>query len=116
MANMKSSKKVPNMEAERAKFQTPWQRAKHPPPNGDPPWLNVSDEPKLFEQESEWQGMPEFIQGKQREYAKIIVRFRNQEDLNDFARLIGQTLNAKSQCTWHPKLLPKKVITKYVDE
>lgn len=52
----------------------------------------------------EWQGMPEFIQERKREYAKLIIRFRNQEDLNDFARIVGQKLNRNSQCTWYPEL------------
>jgi hypothetical protein len=52
----------------------------------------------------EWQGMPEFIQDRKREYAKIIVRFRCQKDLDEFAGLIGQRLNRNSQCTWHPEL------------
>jgi hypothetical protein len=54
--------------------------------------------------EEHWGGMPEFIQKQQRPFAQLIVRFRNQEDLDDFARLIGQTLNRNSQCTWHPEL------------
>lgn len=83
--------------------------------------LDIKDEPTLFENEAEWQkewkGMPEFVQGKQREYAKIIVRFRNQQDLDDFARLIGQKLNQNSQCTWHPELRPdKSTVKKYVSE
>ena len=53
-----------------------------------------------------WVGMPEFIQEKQVPFAKIIMRFRCQEDLDDFAAKIGQKLNAKSQCTWHPELPP----------
>lgn len=64
-----------------------------------------------------WVGMPEFVQKKKREYAKITVRFRNQADLDDFCLKIGQRLNAKSQCTWHPELVgglqPKE---KYVDQ
>lgn len=54
----------------------------------------------------EWVGMPEFVQERQREFAKITVRFRCQADLDDFAALIGQKLNARSQCTWHPELPP----------
>ncbi len=54
--------------------------------------------------QEQWQGMPEFVQNRQREYAKIIVRFRSKEDLDDFAQLIGQRLNRLSQCTWHPEL------------
>jgi len=55
--------------------------------------------------ELEWEGMPEFVQPQKREYCKIIVRFRNEEDLQEFAALIGQRLNKKSQCTWHPDLI-----------
>lgn len=68
---------------------------------------------------SEWVGMPEFVQERQREYAKITVRFRCQADLDDFARLIGQRLNARSQCTWHPELPPvgsSPTVLRYVNE
>lgn len=65
-----------------------------------------------------WKGMPEFIQEKaQREYCKLVIRFRNEEDLQDFARLIGQKLNAKSQATWHPELKPnRQTVNRYIDE
>ena len=84
-------------------------------------WLDIKDEPTLFESETEWQkewkGMPEFVQGKQREYAKIIVRFRNEGDLQEFAKLIGQKLNQQSKSIWHPALLRNKnTVTKYVSE
>jgi hypothetical protein len=49
-----------------------------------------------------WQGMPEFVQGKREPYAKIIVRFASEEDLQDFAKRIGQNLNRKTICIWHP--------------
>lgn len=83
--------------------------------------LDISPEPSLFQDapdwQKEWEGMPEYVQGKQREYAKIIVRFRNEQDLQDFARLIGQKLNRNSQCTWHPELRPdKSTVKKYVSE
>jgi len=65
--------------------------------------------------EEHWQGMPEFVQERQQEYAKIIVRFKNEEDLQEFARLIGQRLNRKSQCTWYPNPV-KGIRAKYIDE
>ena len=81
-----------------------------------------AEEPTLFNNppdwQAEWQGMPEFVQNRQREYAKIIVRFRNKKDLDEFAALIGQRLNRNSLSTWHPALkngvLQPKV--KYVGE
>lgn len=50
----------------------------------------------------EWTGMPEFVQNKKEEYAKVIVRFETEEDLQDFAKLIGQTLTKKTKSAWHP--------------
>lgn len=63
-----------------------------------------------------WQGMPEFVQEKQEPYAKIIVRFDNEEDLQEFARMIGQPLTSKTKSIWHPKLERGKNSNKrYVD-
>jgi len=50
---------------------------------------------------SEWVGMPEFVQDKQEPFAKIIFRFENDEDLQKFARLIGQKLNSKTKSAWY---------------
>jgi len=75
--------------------------------NTDPAW------------KEHWVGMPEFVQERSREYAKIIVRFRNQADLDEFAKTIGQKLNAKSQCTWFPELRRGELGNsgkRYVDE
>lgn len=52
--------------------------------------------------ENEWQGMPEFIQKKQKAYAQIIFRFDNEKDLQDFAKLIGQKLTNKTKSAWFP--------------
>ena len=50
----------------------------------------------------EWVDMPEFIQEKQEPFAKIIVRFETQKDLDQFAKLIGQKLTPKTKSIWHP--------------
>jgi hypothetical protein len=53
--------------------------------------------------QEEWKDMPEFVQEKQDEaYAKIIFRFENEEDLQAFAKLIGQKLTNKTKSSWHP--------------
>lgn len=61
---------------------------------------------KLFEEPEKWQehweGMPEFVQEKQKPYSQIIFRFDNEEDLQDFAKLIGQKLTKKTKSCWHP--------------
>jgi hypothetical protein len=50
----------------------------------------------------EWVNMPEFVQEKQEPFAKIIIRFDNQEALDDFANLISQKLTNKTKSIWHP--------------
>jgi hypothetical protein len=50
----------------------------------------------------EWQDMPEFIQEKQNVYSQIIFRFDNEEDLQAFAKLIGQKLTNKTKSSWFP--------------
>jgi hypothetical protein len=50
----------------------------------------------------EWKNMPEFIQEKQEPFAKIIIRFDNQDALDDFANLISQKLTNKTKSIWHP--------------
>lgn len=61
---------------------------------------------KLFDNEydwqSEWQSMPEFVQEQKKPYTQIIVRFENESDLQDFARVIGQKLTKKTKSIWHP--------------
>lgn len=52
--------------------------------------------------ESDWVGMPEFIQEKKEPFSKIIIRFESESDLNDFSKLIGQKLTPKTKSIWHP--------------
>lgn len=62
----------------------------------------------LFEDDGpyleEWKDMPEFIQEKQEPFAKIIIRFNSQKDLDEFSNLIGQKLTNKTKSIWHPQL------------
>ena len=84
---------------------------------------NDLQQASLFDVSADWQehwkDMPEFVQGQQRPFAELIIRFRSQEDLDDFAKRIGQRLNRKSQCTWHPELAKGEMGNsgkRYVDE
>jgi hypothetical protein len=67
--------------------------------------------------QEEWLDMPEFVQEKQEPYAKIIIRFDNEKDLNDFSKLINQPLNKKTKSIWFPKLIRGINSNKrYIDE
>lgn len=71
----------------------------------------------MYDEEIEWQGMPEFVQKKKTPYAKIIVRFENENDLLEFSKIIGQKLNNKTKSIWYPKLeRGKNAHKRYVNE
>lgn len=78
----------------------------------------MSEDSNLFSEiPDSWNGMPEFVQEKQEPFSKIIVRFENEEDLNEFSEMIGQKLTPKTKSIWHPKLVRGKNSHKrYVDE
>lgn len=50
-----------------------------------------------------WQGMPEFDQPNQMPWQSIKVHFRNAEDRQAFADLIGQPVYSRTKCVWFPK-------------
>lgn len=54
-----------------------------------------------------WEGMPEFIQNDKDPYDEVTIRFRNQEDLEEFCRMIDQpnlSLPKKRKKNgWYPK-------------
>jgi hypothetical protein len=65
----------------------------------------------------EWVGMPEFVQNKKEPFSKIVLRFETEEDLNDFAKLIGQKLTPKTKSLWFPhKPHIKPYVRRWVDE
>ena len=64
----------------------------------------------------EWQDMPEFEMEDLSSFRKIIVHFRNQEDIDKFAKLIGQKIT-KAPSIWYPEWKKRRYADKrYVDE
>ena len=51
----------------------------------------------------EWGGMPEFEQEDLSAEFSVRVNFKNQDDLLNFAELIGQKLTEKTRAIWHPQ-------------
>jgi hypothetical protein len=48
-----------------------------------------------------WQGMPEF-ESEPLAFKSIHVHFKTQSDMDDFAKLIGQTISEKTASIWYP--------------
>ena len=71
---------------------------------------------KKEEWQEEWQDMPEFEMEDLSSFRKIVVHFRNQEDIDKFAELIGQKIT-KAPSLWYPEWEKRRYADKrYVDE
>lgn len=67
--------------------------------------------------QKEWKGMPEFVQEDLTSHRKIIIHFRNNEDIKKFGELIGQKITPKQPSLWFPKQEIRRYANKrYVDE
>ena len=71
---------------------------------------------KKEEWKEEWQDMPEFEMEDLSSFRKIVVHFRNQEDIDKFAELIGQKIT-KAPSLLYPEWEKRRYADKrYVDE
>lgn len=59
---------------------------------------------KYHNWEDEWKDMPEFISNEMRSVRQIVVHFRNQEDVDAFAELLGQRITPKQMSLWFPEM------------
>lgn len=67
--------------------------------------------------QQEWKDMPEFVQEDLTSYRKIIVHFKTKEDVEAFAKLIGQKITPKQPSICFPERQIRKYADKrYVDE
>jgi len=64
----------------------------------------------------EWKGMPEFMQEDVSPFKSIMVNFENKQDMEAFAKLIGQGITTKTQSIYYPKAKIDGIMNKrYVD-
>ena len=54
--------------------------------------------------EAHWIGMPEYANEKKSSERKIIIHFRNDDDVRDFAKLLEQKITPKTKYLWYPAL------------
>lgn len=54
------------------------------------------------EKSTEWRGMPEYDQPENGAVRQIIVSFSRHEDVEEFAKLVGQNITKKTRSLWFP--------------
>jgi hypothetical protein len=65
----------------------------------------------------EWKGMPEYDHQDLTSFQSFTIHFRNQEDVDEFSKLIGQRITPKQQAIWFPALKIRRYAHKrYSDE
>ncbi len=57
---------------------------------------DVVDDPS-----GEWQGMPE-CEAEAVSFRSLVLHFRNQDDVNEFSKLLEQTITDKTKFLWFP--------------
>lgn len=70
---------------------------------------------EVQEADDEWDGMPEFINEKKEEYRKVLIRFENEEAVQDFSKKINQQITPKTKSLWHPKK-EKDDLMRWIDD
>lgn len=84
------------------------------------PYWSEREEAALFDKQNDvnehWASMPEFDQANQMAWRRLIVNFKNQEDLDEFSRLLNQTLTNKTRSIWYPAEMPQRSVNVYVSE
>lgn len=76
--------------------------------------LTLSDD---IEWRKEWKDMPEFVLKDLTPFKSIKLNFASQEDMDNFAKLVNQTITPKTKSIWYPKaeiLFDKDKL--YIDE
>lgn len=62
------------------------------------------------EKKTEWRGMPEFNQPDNGAIRQIIVSFTTEEDIQSFAKLVGQNITKKTKSIWFPRREKNNVV------
>lgn len=60
-----------------------------------------------FDPYDEWQGMPEFEQDGEKPFHSLNLRFKTEQDMKDFAKLVGQTIEISTKFLYYPKATTK---------
>lgn len=59
---------------------------------------------QLFDELNHWNDLPEFVMEDLTSFRKLIIHFRNEKDVNDFAELLKQNITPKQKSLWFPKI------------
>lgn len=71
---------------------------------------------KINDCNTEWIGMPEFIQKNMKPYKKLIINFDNESAVIEFEKLIGRKLGCQPSITYPERIIRKVCDKRYYEE
>lgn len=67
--------------------------------------------------ENYWRDMPEFVQEDLQPLKSLLINFATREDMDAFARLVGQRITPNTKSIWYPKAeIGRYANKRYADE
>ena len=79
--------------------------------------LGIEDKSTANNVEEEWEGMPEYSNDDMTSHRRLIVHFRNDEDVVEFTKLMKQNITDRTKSLWYPSLEKETFSDEvYVDE
>jgi len=54
--------------------------------------------------EEHWKGMPEYVSEDKEPWKSILVHFKDEDELKEFSKLVGQKITLKTKFLWYPKV------------
>lgn len=70
---------------------------------GEAELVHLLEPDREFDPNREWGGMPAFDQDDLMAWRSIVVHFKDQSGVDDFANRMGQTVTDKTKYLWHPE-------------
>lgn len=70
----------------------------------------------VYDPEKEWEGMPQFSQEDLTAKRNLIINFKTDKDVEDFAELVNQKITEKTKSIWYPQVKPEPMMDKAYED
>jgi hypothetical protein len=81
-------------------------------------FFEIKDGEKIRDEwEDHWHGMPTYKNDEKKHYKTVYVHFETKNDMDEFAKRIGQNMTDKTKYIWFPKKEGSEItLLRWVDE
>lgn len=81
------------------------------------PLSGLAQKTENKEWKKHWKEMPEFEQEDNAPFKTLYVHFRNEQDYEEFAKLLSQKITKQTKSIWYPKLdITKNSLLRWIEK